>query len=153
VGRGFASTDSAGFVAKRRLAVALGDEIYYPTTGADADALVTDNTAIVQRLERTDPLFQKIVAEQCQHANCRVSISAYIADIHSRAFSWHVDKWDNVVIQLQGRKAFDLEGEPTRELRPGDALFLPEDLKHRTRTLERSIHLSVAFFPRDVSTD
>jgi hypothetical protein len=152
LGRSLASTDSAGFVSKKRLAFARGDEIHYPSTGAAADSLVADNTAIVQRLERTDPFFQKLVADQCQRCGRRVSISAYIADVHSRAFSWHVDKWDNIVVQLQGRKAFDLDTDATQELCPGDAFFLPEDVRHRTRTLERSVHLSVAYFPRDGST-
>lgn len=146
LGRALSSSDLEGFVANSRIAFALGDAISYPKTVAEAESLTTRNTAIVQRLERGDPVFCQVVSDLSRSTNRLVSISAYVAEVHSRAFSWHVDKWDNIVIQAQGRKAFDLEGS-TRELGPGDALFLPEDVQHRPRTLEKSVHLSVAFFP------
>jgi uncharacterized cupin superfamily protein len=147
LGRALASSDMGGFVSNSRIAFALGDEISYPTTGDEAESLKTNNTAIVQRLERSDPVFGYIVSQLSDTSDRLVSISAYVADPHSRAFSWHVDKWDNVVIQMQGRKAFDLEDGSTKELKPGDVLFIPQDVEHRTRTLEKSVHLSVAFYP------
>jgi ribosomal protein L16 Arg81 hydroxylase len=144
LGRALSTSDMDGFVSKSRIAFALGDEITYPASGAEAERLKEQNTAIVQRLERSDSAFGRLVSELSRAAGRLVSMSAYIADTHSRAFSWHVDKWDNVVVQLQGRKAFDLAG--SKEMTPGDVLFIPEDVEHRTRTLERSLHLSVAFY-------
>lgn len=116
--------------------------------------MIGANTAIVQHLERADPLFQQIVCELSACAKRRVSMSAYIAEVHSRAFSWHVDKWDSVILQLQGTKKFEIADQASIVLSPGDALFLPQDVEHRTHTIARSIHLSVAFFrdssPHDV---
>jgi quercetin dioxygenase-like cupin family protein len=145
-GRGLASGDVAKFVAKRQLAFAVGDAIRYPTTSEGAHELLGANTAIVQRLERTDAMLARAAVVLAEQVKRRVSVSLYVSEVKARAFSWHVDKWDNVVIQLRGRKTFELE-QGTTELRPGDALFLPEDVKHRTRTLERSTHLSVVFLP------
>lgn len=147
LGRALASLDTSDFVAKKRLAFAVGDEIAYPSTGDEARGLSGNNTAIVQRLEQADPVFHQIVSTLSQSTNRIVSISAYIAEVEARAFSWHVDKWDSAIFQLQGRKAFDTDDHGVPELCPGDALFLAEDVRHRARTLEHSIHLSLAFFP------
>jgi uncharacterized cupin superfamily protein len=149
LGRALSSADTAGFVAKKRLAFALGDKIEYPTSSHDASALIGGNTAIVQRLERSDFMLSHAASKLSKQIHRRVSLSAYVADPGARAFSWHVDKWDNIVIQLRGRKAFDLADGTSHELSPGDALFLPIDVSHRARTLERSIHLSVVCFPHD----
>ncbi len=92
-------------------------------------------------------MFRRLTATFATGTARIVSASAYIANVDSRAFSWHVDRWDNVILQMQGRKVFDLEDGSSRELGPGDALFVPQDVEHRTRTVERSIHLSVAFLP------
>ena len=144
--RGLASTDLDGFTGSSRLAFALGDELAYPATGTEAEAMLGANTAIVQHLERTDPLFQQIVSELSACTKRRVSISAYIADVHSRAFSWHVDRWDGVILQLQGTKRFELADHSSNVLAPGHALFLPQDIEHRTHTIAQSVHLSIAFF-------
>ena len=144
LGRALASWDLEGSVSSKRLAFAVGDEIVYPATVDDAADLISQNTAIVQHLEWADPFFDQIVSKLTRQTNRPVSVSAYIADVRSRAFSWHVDKWDNVVLQLQGRKAFDLARDTARQLFSRDALFVPKDFEHRTRTLERSVHLSVA---------
>jgi ribosomal protein L16 Arg81 hydroxylase len=152
LGRALSSSDLDGVVANSRIAFALGDAISYPKTVAEAQSLTSRNTAIVQRLERGDPVFGQVVSDLSRSTNRLVSISAYVSEVHSKAFSWHVDKWDNLVIQAQGRKAFEIEGGVTKELGPGDALFLPEDIQHRPRTIDKSVHLSVAFFPSGHST-
>jgi ribosomal protein L16 Arg81 hydroxylase len=147
LGRALSSSGFDGFVANNRIAFALGDAISYPKTAAEAQSLTSRNTAIVQRLERGDPVFGKVMSDLSRSTTRLVSVSAYVSDVHSRAFSWHVDKWDNVVVQAQGRKVFDIEGGLTMELEAGDALFLPEDVQHRPRTIAKSVHLSLAFFP------
>jgi quercetin dioxygenase-like cupin family protein len=150
LGRGL-SADTMDFIASRRLAMAAGDELRYPKSRGEARELVARCTTIVQRLEWTDPLFARAVRELNGQTGRRVAISAYVADVDSQRFSWHVDRWDNVVLQLRGRKAFELRGDTGRELRPGDALFMPQDVEHRARTIERSVHVSLAFFSESSS--
>jgi quercetin dioxygenase-like cupin family protein len=144
VGRALARSGLDTAVTQHRLAFAGDDELVYPKSSREALELAGINTAIVQRLERADRVFQEIVRGLSAETGRRVSVSAYVADVGARAFSWHVDKWDTLVVQLRGRKLFEFDGTIPFALAPGDAFFLPEDVRHRTRTLERSIHLSIA---------
>jgi hypothetical protein len=148
LGRALAGSGVVGSVSARRLAFAVGDEIVYPETGEDAAQLIPGNTAIVLHLEQADPVLGRVAVELGEATNRDVAISVYVADVDSRAFSWHVDKWDNLVLQMQGIKRFVLGQDCSRELCPGDALFLPEDVGHRADTLKRSVHMSFAFFSR-----
>ena len=97
-------------------------------------------------------MFQDVVSELGTQTQRLVSISAYVSEVDARAFSWHVDKWDNIIVQLRGRKAFDLEDDASFELTAGYVLFLPQDVEHRPRTLDHSIHLSVAIFQRRLTS-
>jgi quercetin dioxygenase-like cupin family protein len=48
---------------------------------------------------------------------------------------WYDQEWDEFVLLVQGAAGLEIEGEPERDLKPGDWLIIPSHVRHRvTRT-------------------
>lgn len=102
-----------------------------------------------------------------EHAlHCYVGVNCYATPGKAQGLGRHVDSHDVIVIQLHGRKQWQLferapradgdytmdgfiQDEPTEEriLSPGDMLYMPAGFVHAARSVDgaTSIHLTVGF--------
>jgi mannose-6-phosphate isomerase-like protein (cupin superfamily) len=70
-----------------------------------------------------------------------------------RDFHWHShSKSDEVFYVIQGKLFVDLE-DRTEELRSGEMITIPMNVKHRTRSKERTIILCFESMDNDVTGD
>lgn len=138
--------------------------------------LLADGASLVlQGLHRTWPPlvdFGSRLAGQLGHP---VQINAYVTPADNQGFSAHYDTHDVFVLQIAGRKAWQVHApvvaDPSPEqtweqrraevatraaesplldltLAPGDALYLPRGYLHQARALgELSIHLTIGVHP------
>lgn len=142
---------TAEHVAHRRLAFASAKSLVYPESAADASRLAVERTAILQRLEQMDRVLATLAEELMRGTNTVVSVSAYLSAPGAGRFSWHIDMWESALIQLSGRKVFELRQGTNETMVPGDLLYLPRGLEHRTRTVDASIHLSIVALAGNVA--
>ncbi|WP_440030057.1 JmjC domain-containing protein [Chromobacterium amazonense] len=77
------------------------------------------------------------------------NINVYIAPAETIGVPRHVDRWDVLVVQLQGEKEWDIsirEGARSNSLitRNGSVLFMPANTEHATKTSSNfSVHLTI----------
>lgn len=81
----------------------------------------------------------------------RVSVNVYITPAYSSGFVRHSDPHDVLVVQLHGRKCWNIERIPQqRILEPGDILAIPFGCAHEAKASdEPSIHVTLGMH-RDV---
>jgi hypothetical protein len=135
------STDSA--IRRKFLAFITHGGLKYPASSDEVRKLSRSSTAVLQNLEGTNEIFGMLGDGIKSEFHPKVSFSAYLSSTESHKLGMHVDKWDNIVIQLSGSKVFILESGKTDQLLPGEVLLLPQDLKHDVTTSSYSIHLSI----------
>jgi bifunctional lysine-specific demethylase and histidyl-hydroxylase NO66 len=85
-----------------------------------------------------------------------VQVNAYITPPASQGLGVHHDTHDVFVLQVHGRKRWDVHDPDGRasgrllgaELTPGDCLYIPQRFPHAARTAETaSVHLTVGVVP------
>lgn len=102
--------------------------------------------------------------EQC--FGCTLKSNVFLTPARSNAFPLHNDTYDGLIVQLQGRKHWDLYAHPTPlplrsqryeperdemgealmsvDLEPGDLLYVPRGVIHRAEAIgEASLHLTL----------
>lgn len=141
------STPVSRHIARRSLAVIDDSGLLYPSELSQAKDLVAGNTVVLHELERTSLFFANLIDSLPPGKYSRISFSAYISSPRANKLHLHDDLWDNVVIQLRGRKQFRFTHYETEELAPGDVLVIPQEVTHDVETVQDSLHLSTVLLP------
>lgn len=133
----------AEHINSRRLSFGSPDEVFYPMTEDQVADHAAQDTLILQSLELSGGVIRMIAVavERAEGRPC--TVSCYISTPESKAFDWHVDAGDSLVIQLVGEKVFHFRDREQR-LRAGDVLMFKEQTEHYCTTVSPSIHLNFA---------
>jgi mannose-6-phosphate isomerase-like protein (cupin superfamily) len=75
---------------------------------------------------------------------CRVNDSVARLGVFHGEFHFHKhDREDELFFVLEGKLLVDIEGKPTVELGPRQAVMVPKGVVHRTRAPERTVVLMI----------
>jgi mannose-6-phosphate isomerase-like protein (cupin superfamily) len=75
---------------------------------------------------------------------CRVNDSVARLGVFHGEFHFHKhDREDELFFVLEGKLLVDIEGKPTVELGPRQAVMVPRGVVHRTRAPERTVVLMI----------
>jgi len=113
-------------------------------------------TIVLQSLHRFWPPLTRFGRDLELALTHPVQVNAYITPPASQGLGVHHDEHDVFVLQVYGRKRWDVhdpEGRPedrliVAELAPGDCLYIPQRFPHAARTAATaSVHLTVGVVP------
>jgi bifunctional lysine-specific demethylase and histidyl-hydroxylase NO66 len=113
-------------------------------------------TIVLQSLHRFWPPLSRLGRDLELALTHPVQVNAYITPPASQGLSMHHDEHDVFVLQVYGRKRWDVhdpDGRPENrlivaELAPGDCLYIPQRFPHAARTADTaSVHLTVGVVP------
>ena len=113
-------------------------------------------TIVLQSLHRFWPPLARFGRDLELTLTHPVQVNAYITPPASQGLGVHHDTHDVFVLQVDGRKRWDVhdpDGRATErllaaELAPGDCLYIPQRFPHAARTAETaSVHLTVGVVP------
>jgi lysine-specific demethylase/histidyl-hydroxylase NO66 len=113
-------------------------------------------TIVLQSLHRFWPPLARLSRDLELALTHPVQVNAYVTPPAARGLGVHHDTHDVLVLQVHGRKRWDVhdpDGRPTdrlveAELVPGDCLYIPQRFPHAAWTAETaSIHLTVGVVP------
>ena len=113
-------------------------------------------TLVLQSLHRFWPPLSRLGRDLELALTHPVQVNAYITPPASQGLSMHHDEHDVFVLQVYGRKRWDVhdpDGRPENrlivaELAPGDCLYIPQRFPHAARTADTaSVHLTVGVVP------
>ena len=113
-------------------------------------------TIVLQSLHRFWPPLTRLGRDLELALTHPVQVNAYITPPASQGLGVHHDEHDVFVLQVYGRKRWDVhdpDGNPAdrlivAELAPGDCLYIPQRFPHAARTAATaSVHLTVGVVP------
>jgi lysine-specific demethylase/histidyl-hydroxylase NO66 len=113
-------------------------------------------TIVLQSLHRFWPPLRRLSRQLELALTHPVQVNAYITPPASQGLGVHHDEHDVFVLQVYGRKRWDVhdpDGGPedrliVAELAPGDCLYIPQRFPHAARTAQTaSVHLTVGVVP------
>jgi bifunctional lysine-specific demethylase and histidyl-hydroxylase NO66 len=113
-------------------------------------------TIVLQSLHRFWPPLSRLGRDLELALTHPVQVNAYITPPASQGLGVHHDEHDVFVLQVYGRKRWEVhdpDGRPENrlivaELTPGDCLYIPQRFPHAARTADTaSIHLTVGVVP------
>jgi lysine-specific demethylase/histidyl-hydroxylase NO66 len=113
-------------------------------------------TIVLQSLHRFWPPLSRLGRDLELALTHPVQVNAYITPPASQGLGVHHDEHDVFVLQVYGRKRWEVhdpDGRPENrlivaELAPGDCLYIPQRFPHAARTADTaSIHLTVGVVP------
>jgi bifunctional lysine-specific demethylase and histidyl-hydroxylase NO66 len=113
-------------------------------------------TIVLQSLHRFWPPLARFGRDLELTLTHPVQVNAYVTPPASQGLGVHRDTHDVFVLQVYGRKRWDVhdpDGRATErllgaELAPGDCLYIPQRFPHAARTAETaSVHLTVGVVP------
>ena len=113
-------------------------------------------TIVLQSLHRFWPPLARLSRDLELALTHPVQVNAYITPPASRGLGIHHDEHDVFVLQVYGRKRWDVhdpDGRPedrliVAELAPGDCLYIPQRFPHAAWTAQTaSVHLTVGVVP------
>ena len=113
-------------------------------------------TIVLQSLHRFWPPLVRLARDLELALTHPVQVNAYITPPASQGLGVHHDEHDVFVLQVYGRKQWDVHdphGRPgdrliVAELAPGDCLYIPQRFPHAARTAATaSVHLTVGVVP------
>lgn len=113
-------------------------------------------TIVLQSLHRFWPPLTRFGRDLELALTHPVQVNAYITPPASQGLGVHHDEHDVFVLQVYGRKQWDVhdpDGDPEHrlivaELAPGDSLYIPRRFPHAARTTATvSVHLTVGVVP------
>jgi hypothetical protein len=109
-----------------------------------ADAIGAGATLVLQALQRTWPPLIELCRRLERELSHPVQANAYLTPAGASGLARHADDHDVLVLQVSGRKAWDVEvlGEVT--LTTGDVLYLPAGTEHAATAQDQvSLHLTL----------
>jgi hypothetical protein len=113
-------------------------------------------TIVLQSLHRFWPPLARLARDLELALTHPVQVNAYVTPPASRGLGVHYDEHDVFVLQVHGRKRWDVhdpDGRPedrliVAELAPGDCLYIPRRFPHAAWTAATaSVHLTVGVVP------
>jgi bifunctional lysine-specific demethylase and histidyl-hydroxylase NO66 len=113
-------------------------------------------TIVLQSLHRFWPPLTRLARDLEGALTHPVQVNAYVTPPAARGLGAHRDEHDVFVLQVHGRKQWDVHDPDGRteapliaaELAPGDSLYIPQRFPHAAWTAETaSVHLTVGVVP------
>jgi bifunctional lysine-specific demethylase and histidyl-hydroxylase NO66 len=113
-------------------------------------------TIVLQSLHRFWPPLTRLARDLELALTHPVQVNAYITPPASQGLGVHHDEHDVFVLQVHGRKRWDVHDPDGKagdrlivaELAPGDCLYIPQRFPHAARTAATaSVHLTVGVVP------
>ena len=113
-------------------------------------------TIVLQSLHRFWPPLTRLARDLEGALTHPVQVNAYVTPPAARGLGVHRDEHDVFVLQVYGRKQWDVHDPDGRsedpliaaELAPGDCLYIPQRFPHAAWTAETaSVHLTVGVVP------
>ena len=113
-------------------------------------------TIVLQSLHRFWPPLTRLARDLEGALTHPVQVNAYVTPPAARGLGAHRDEHDVFVLQVHGRKQWDVHDPDGRteapliaaELAPGDCLYIPQRFPHAAWTAETaSVHLTVGVVP------
>lgn len=109
-----------------------------------AAELAAGTTLVLQALQRTSSEIGSLCRQLEQETSHAVQANAYLTPPGAAGLAAHRDEHDVIVVQLEGQKAWEIEGLGHVDLTPGDVLYLPRGTRHSARAQqEPSLHLTL----------
>lgn len=131
-------------IAAKRISFGGADSLDYPVSVDEIEAGINSRTLILQGLELSEDALGEMCRDISEETGRPVGASSYLSVQASEAFDWHIDRWDAMVMQLDGSKVFEFKENASVALEPGDVLMFRQGVEHRTRTVGHSVHVSVS---------
>ncbi len=101
-------------------------------------------TLVLQGLQRTWPPLVDLCRRLERELSHPVQANAYLTPAGASGLGRHADEHDVLVLQVSGRKAWEVDHLGARTLAPGDVLYLPAGTAHSaTAQQETSLHLTI----------
>jgi lysine-specific demethylase/histidyl-hydroxylase NO66 len=101
-------------------------------------------TLVLQSLHRHWPPLAELCRSLERATSHPCQANAYLTPAGAAGLGRHHDEHEVLVLQLEGRKAWDVDGLGPLELVPGDVLYLPAGTRHEARAQEGpSLHLTI----------
>lgn len=108
------------------------------------ERLASGATLVLQGLQRTWPPLIRFCRSLERESSHPVQANAYLTPPASAGLGEHADGHDVFVLQVRGRKAWEIEELGPVELGPGDVLYMPTGTRHRASAQQDvSLHLTI----------
>lgn len=112
--------------------------------GRVADLFAAGSTIVAQSLHRTCPPVRDFVAELASDISHPLQANAYLTPPGGVGLKPHADRHDVFVVQVDGVKRWQVDGQDACELRPGDVLYIPAGTTHSAMGTDvSSLHLTI----------
>ena len=136
-----------------------GQVFHSELLGREIDRSLRDGRLLaIDSIDEFSPLLMRL-RERLEYAlDALTWINVYLTAAEAPNFEPHVDTHDTIIVQLLGRKRWEIavcpepdgsvkfDGARTVDLAPGDVLFMPGRTTHRVSALgELTVHLTIAF--------
>lgn len=109
-----------------------------------AEAIDGGATLVLQALQRTWPPLIDLCRRLEQELSHPVQANAYLTPARASGLARHADEHDVLVLQVSGRKAWDVDELGPLTMAPGDVLYLPAGTGHAASAQEEpSLHLTI----------
>jgi len=109
-----------------------------------AEAVDGGATLVLQGLQRTWPPLIQLCRHLEQELSHPVQANAYLTPARASGLARHHDEHDVLVLQLAGRKGWEVDQVGPLTLVPGDVLYLPAGTAHAAGSQdEPSLHLTI----------
>jgi hypothetical protein len=109
-----------------------------------ADAVSGGTTLVLQGLQRTWPPLIDLCRRLERELSHPVQANAYLTPAGASGLASHTDEHDVLVLQLSGRKAWDIEHLGAITMTQGDVLYLPVGTRHAASAQQdTSLHLTI----------
>jgi hypothetical protein len=101
-------------------------------------------TLVLQGLQRTSPAVRDLCLGLERAVSHPVQANAYLTPAGSAGLARHHDDHDVLVLQVLGRKAWEVEDRGATRTVPGDVLYIPAGVRHEACTQAGlSLHLTL----------
>ena len=109
-----------------------------------AEAVDAGATLVLQALQRTSPTITALCRDLERAVSHPVQANAYLTPAGSAGLARHHDDHDVLVLQVLGRKAWDVDDLGAIQTQPGDVLYIPARVRHEASTQDgSSLHLTL----------
>jgi hypothetical protein len=106
-------------------------------------------TIVLQGLHHLWPPLQRFTSELEEAISHRVQANAYLSPAGATGLRHHADTHEVLVLQVEGEKAWRVDGLGGLTLRAGDVLYLPAGTGHSAEAQQRhSLHVTIGVLAR-----
>ena len=106
-------------------------------------------TIVLQGLHHLWPPLQRFADELGEATSHRVQANAYLSPSGATGLRHHADTHEVLVLQVEGEKAWRVDGLGELTLRAGDVLYLPAGTGHSAASQQQhSLHITIGLLAR-----